>query len=85
MRVDWYTLHKFGSDWAIRHLGGTLLEGSDTSSAVLQGLILLLIAYPEVQAKAQEEIDKVVGQDSPPTWDDIENLPYLKALIEEVQ
>lgn len=68
-----------------RNLGGTLLEGSDTSSGFLQGIILLLVAYPEVQTKAQDEVDRIVGSDRPPTWDDLDSMPYLHALIEEVR
>lgn len=68
----------------LRNLGGTLLEGSDTSSAILQTIIMLLVAYPEAQAKAQEEIDKVVGNQNPPTWSDLRELHYMHAFIEEV-
>lgn len=40
--------------------------------------------YPEVQRKAQEEIDRVVGNDRLPTIADRPNLPYIEALIKEV-
>ncbi|KAH7886508.1 cytochrome P450 [Phlebopus sp. FC_14] len=66
------------------NLGGTLLAGSDTSSAILQNLVLLLVAHPEVQVKAQKEVDDVVGHERLPTWSDIERMPYLRALLEEV-
>ncbi|KIJ12415.1 hypothetical protein PAXINDRAFT_137078 [Paxillus involutus ATCC 200175] len=72
------------SDAMLLNLGGTLLGGSDTSSAVLQNLVLLLVAHPEVQAKAQKEVDDVVGHDRPPAWSDMEHMPYLRALLEEV-
>lgn len=39
--------------------------------------------YPEVQAKAFEEINQVIGQDRLPTPEDIDNLPYLGALWTE--
>jgi cytochrome P450 len=67
-----------------RHLGGTLLEGSDTSSGVLQYFVLLMVAYPHVQAKAQIEVDAIVNAARIPTEEDIERMPYLRALIEEV-
>ena len=66
-----------------RHLGGVLLEGSDTCSAALQNVILALTIYPEVQKRAAEELDRVVGGDRAPAWEDIPNLPYTLALIEE--
>lgn len=69
-----------------RYLGGVLLEGgSDTTSSFLQSLILALVTHPEVQKKAQEEIDRVVGNDRAPVLEDIEHLPYCQAIILEVR
>ena len=39
--------------------------------------------FPEAQRKAQEEIDRVVGTDRLPTFEDRENLPYVDALVKE--
>lgn len=52
--------------------------GSDTTSAFLQSVVLMLIAFPEVQRKAQEEVDRVIGPDSMPSLADWVNLPYLQ-------
>lgn len=71
------------TDEMVLHLGGTLLEGSDTSSAILQGIVLVLAAHPEVQAKAQQELDSVVGSDRIPDWSDLESLTWVKAIVEE--
>jgi len=40
--------------------------------------------FPEVQNKAQEEMDRVVGRERMPSIEDIDNLPYLRAVINEV-
>lgn len=40
--------------------------------------------HPEVQDKAQAEIDAVVGQSRLPTFSDRPNLPYVEAVIQEV-
>lgn len=40
--------------------------------------------YPEVQAKAQAEIDSVVGSDRLPEFSDRPNLPYVNAILLEV-
>ena len=40
--------------------------------------------YPEVQAKAQSEIDRVIGSDRLPGFQDRDSLPYLNALTKEV-
>jgi hypothetical protein len=62
-----------------------LIEGgSDTTSAYIQSLILALIAYPESQKKAQEEIDRVVGEHRMPTLDDLDQMPYIRSMILEV-
>jgi len=69
---------------ANRYLGGVLIEGgSDTSSSFLQSLILTLVAYPEAQRKAHEEIDRVIGKDRAPVYEDIQDLPYIRAVINE--
>jgi cytochrome P450 len=40
--------------------------------------------YPEVQARAQAEMDQVVGRVRLPSWEDHDSLPYLEALVKEV-
>ncbi|XP_063803849.1 cytochrome P450 1B1-like [Pseudophryne corroboree] len=57
--------------------------GQDTNSMALTWIILLLIKYPHVQQKLQEEIDRVVGQDRLPTAEDKAKLPYVLAFIYE--
>lgn len=39
--------------------------------------------HPEIQRRAQQEIDRVVGTDRLPAFSDRENLPYIDALIKE--
>jgi hypothetical protein len=46
---------------------------------------LALIAYPETQRKAQEEVDRVVGEHRMPTLNDLEEMPYIRAMILEVR
>lgn len=40
--------------------------------------------YPEVQKKAQEEIDRVIGSDRLPKLDDRDKLPYIEATVLEI-
>jgi len=42
-----------------------------------------MVCYPEVQKKAQEELDKVLNGRLP-EHGDIESLPYLSAVVKEV-
>ena len=43
-----------------------------------------MMLYPEVQRKAQAEIDRVIGNDRLPTLADRANLPYVDAVAKEV-
>ncbi|KAJ6594846.1 cytochrome P450 [Mycena capillaripes] len=66
------------------YFGAALLEtGSHTTSTYLQSLILALVAYPDAQRKAHEELDRVVGEHRMPTLDDLEYMPYIRAIILE--
>lgn len=40
--------------------------------------------WPEAQKNAQGEIDRVIGPDRTPAVQDIDDLPYIQALIKEV-
>lgn len=40
--------------------------------------------FPDIQTKAQEEIDRVVGNDRLPLLADRNSLPYLSALQSEI-
>lgn len=50
----------------------------------INAFFLAMTLHPEAQAKAQAEIDDVVGTDRLPTAADRENLPYVNALFLEV-
>jgi cytochrome P450 len=39
--------------------------------------------YPDVQQKAQAEIDAVVGPNRLPDYNDRESLPYINAVVKE--
>jgi cytochrome P450 len=66
-----------------RYIGGVMIEGgSDTNTSFLQSLVLLLTAFPEVQHKAQEEVDRVVGGNRMPTPEDFEHMPYIQVIHE---
>ena len=40
--------------------------------------------YPDAQKKAQAQIDTVVGTDRLLTFDDLQRLPYVRAVVKEV-
>ena len=43
-----------------------------------------MILHPEVFAKAQAEIDRVVGTDRLPDFQDRTSLPYVESVVKEV-
>ncbi|KAG9125485.1 hypothetical protein FRC07_007416 [Ceratobasidium sp. 392] len=58
---------------AVPHTAGTLMA-----------FVLAMARFPEVQAKAQREIDGVVGSGRLPEMNDKPNLPYICNLVQEV-
>jgi len=42
-----------------------------------------MIAHPEIQKRAQDELDAVVGRSRTPTFADAPNLPFIQALVKE--
>ncbi|KIJ34803.1 hypothetical protein M422DRAFT_34906 [Sphaerobolus stellatus SS14] len=58
--------------------------GFDTTSSAILTFFLAMTLYPEVQAKAQAEIDMVIGNARLPTMADRSSLPYVEALVREV-
>ena len=43
-----------------------------------------MVLHPDIQRRAQEEIDKVVGTERLPQMGDRASLPYVEAVILEV-
>ncbi|CAL1702684.1 unnamed protein product [Somion occarium] len=69
----------------VGYLGGVCIEGgSATTAAYLHRFVLCISCYPDVQTRAQEEIDGLIGFNRVPTSQDIEHLPYIQAIIKEV-
>jgi hypothetical protein len=50
----------------------------------VQTLFLAMALYPEVQKKAQAEIDAVVGSSRLPDFHDRPSLPYINAVLKEL-
>ena len=49
----------------------------------LRAVFLAIAMHPDAQRKAQEEIDRVVGNDRLPQLSDREHLPYVAAVVKE--
>ncbi|RXW19069.1 hypothetical protein EST38_g6797 [Candolleomyces aberdarensis] len=60
------------------------LAGAETTVSSATALLYVLASYPEVQTKAQAEIDAVIGTDRLPLVTDRRELPYVHAIVKEV-
>ncbi|KAG1876537.1 cytochrome P450 [Suillus subalutaceus] len=58
--------------------------GSETTVSMIYSFFLAMTLFPDVQKKAQAEIDAVVGPDRLPSFADRDSLPYTEALVKEV-
>ena len=59
-----------------------IIQLRQTVSSV-QAIFLAMALYPEVQKKAQAEIDAVIGPDRLPDFQDRPSLPYINAVVKE--
>jgi len=65
-------------------LGTMYAAGVDTSTAAMKSFILAMLLHPDVQEKAQGELDLVIGRERLPTFEDRPNLPFIDAVCKEV-
>ncbi|XP_069591527.1 cytochrome P450 2K6-like [Ranitomeya imitator] len=59
--------------------------GTETTAATLHWGILLMMKYPEIQKKVQDEIKTHIKPGQLPTVEDRKNMPYTDAVIHEIQ
>jgi hypothetical protein len=50
----------------------------------MSSLFIALALYPDVQKRAQAELDSVLSRDRLPTYDDKSRLPYIEAMCKEL-
>ncbi|XP_063771263.1 cytochrome P450 2C5-like isoform X2 [Pseudophryne corroboree] len=58
--------------------------GMETTSTTLRWGLLLMMKYPDIQRKVQNEIDKVIGT-SEPLVAHRKDMPYTDAVVHEIQ
>ncbi|XP_029306347.1 cytochrome P450 1B1 isoform X2 [Cottoperca gobio] len=73
-----------GKDYVTPTLADIFGASQDTLSTALQWIILILVKFPEMQVRLQQEVDKVVDRSRLPSIEDQLQLPYIMAFIYEV-
>ncbi|EKM50624.1 uncharacterized protein PHACADRAFT_213523 [Phanerochaete carnosa HHB-10118-sp] len=63
---------------------GISLGALDTITAIMSWFFMAMALHPQVQAKAQAEINKAVGNERLPQIEDKDSLPYVFAVMKEV-
>ncbi|TFY81751.1 hypothetical protein EWM64_g2260 [Hericium alpestre] len=57
---------------------------TDTTSMGITVAVHAFLLHPDVQRRAQDELDVVVGRDRLPSFADRDTLPYVNAIVREV-
>ncbi|KAF4552552.1 Cytochrome P450-like protein 10 [Elsinoe fawcettii] len=67
------------------YLAGTFIEaGSDTTASTLLFFLQAMATHPRVLEACQSEVDRICGTQRLPEAGDLPNLPYIKAVMNEI-
>ncbi|XP_078139388.1 cytochrome P450 2F2-like [Centroberyx gerrardi] len=75
----------FSEDQLITYVLDLHFAGTDTTSNTLLTGFLYLMTHPHIQERCQQEIDQVLDGKDQPSFEDRHNMPYMQAMIHEVQ
>ncbi|KAI0318715.1 cytochrome P450 [Amylostereum chailletii] len=67
--------------WAAGSLYGA---GTESTVSSISTFVLMMAKHPEIQKRAQAELDSVLSSNRLPTFEDRDSLPYLDSVIKEV-
>ncbi|KNG45822.1 cytochrome p450 [Stemphylium lycopersici] len=74
-----------GKEWQVEWDLGILADaGVEKTATTLMISVVACVAQRKWVSKAQVELDAVIGSDRLPDFEDMKNLPYIQAAIQEV-
>lgn len=82
-REDCKTFDVITEDHVIMTMADAFSAGFETTSTTIRWFLLLMIRYPDIQKKVQEELKAVVEKGQLPRWEDRNKCPFTMATIEE--
>nr|XP_043617129.1 cytochrome P450 78A5-like [Erigeron canadensis] len=81
--LDLEAENKFADADMIAVLWEMIFRGTDTVAILLEWILARMVLHPDIQAKAQAEIERVVGRHRAVNDSDLDNLPYLQSIVKE--
>jgi cytochrome P450 len=73
------------TSWDVKALAAHfIIAAADTTSSALTMIIRHMVCTPDALRKAHQEMDRVIGSNRLPTFEDRPNLPYLECIVQEV-
>ncbi|XP_023739186.1 cytochrome P450 78A5 [Lactuca sativa] len=81
--LDLESENKFTDADMIAVLWEMIFRGTDTVAILLEWILARMVLHPDIQSKAQAEIETVVGSGRPVSVTDLPHLPYLHAIVKE--
>ncbi|KAI5120525.1 hypothetical protein M0805_004533 [Coniferiporia weirii] len=63
---------------------GLYAGAADTTVSALLSFVMLMALYPDVQRRAQAEVDEKIGRGNVAEFDRLDNIPYVSAVLKEM-